>query len=249
MKLEPYFFRPLNADGTFAPGWLPPGAEQPVMPEAPPAPTFSEEELKAAEDAGRQQGYLKGMEDGYAKAKAEHVQIDLELTEIVNQLTGQITDVLQQYHVFIAEQYRELPKLALAIAHKVAGAALEHDPSPMIEEMVQRSLKIVVGNPTLTVTVHPSVAEALEARLTASFAGNNDAGEVIILSDEALAPADCRITWENGGAERNTKGLWYEVESALIATMRDDGAPAIEAPQQDTTPPSSNEGNEGENHG
>jgi len=244
VKLEPYFFRPLNPDGTFAAGWMQRGNDKEPVPELPPAPTFSEEELKNAEQAAQQQGYLKGMEDGYSKARAEHIQVDIELTDIIRQLTDQITQVLQQNHDFVAEQYRELPKLALAIAYKVAGAALEKDPSALIEQMVQRSLKIVVGTPVLTVTVHPSVAEQLEARLVASFSGSEEAGEVIITSDETLEISDCRIAWEHGGAERSTKGLWYEVESALIATIRDEEAPPPVLPDE-FTPPS----NEGEEHG
>ena len=193
MKFEPYFFRPINADGTFAPGMPVRG-----FPEQTKAheivleiPSFSEEELRTAEKTSHQQGYLSGMEDGYARGQAEHAQADREITDIVTKLSEQVQQRLRDYQNFVGNQRRELPKLALAIAKKVAGAALATDPTPAIEEMTRRCLELAAGEPKIVVTVHESLASTIEMRLIDAFAGSEETGEIIISPSADIAREDC----------------------------------------------------------
>lgn len=225
MKFEPYFFRPINSDGTFAPGLPVRGSReqqkqaQDIIVEAP--PTFSEAELAAAQKLAQQEGYLKGMDDGYARGQAEHAQADREIQELVNRLAEQIQELLRDYHRFIDGQKRELPRLAVAIARKVAGSALAHDPTPVIEDMTQRCLQLAAGEPKIVVTVHESIASDIENRLIAAFAGCEEAGEIIISPSTEIAREDCRIEWKNGSAERTAGELWYEIDSIISAVARE----------------------------
>lgn len=220
MKFEPYFFRPINADGTFAPGMPVRGfPEQTKSQEIVVAsPHFSEEDMKTAEKDAHQQGYLKGMEDGYARGQAEHAQADREIVDIVSKLAEQVQQVLHDYQYFVEVQRHELPKLALAIAKKVAGAALTNDPTPAIEEMTRRCLELAAGEPKIVVTVHESLASTIETRLIDAFASSEETGEIIISPSADIAREDCKIQWKHGSAERSSTELWYEVD-AIISTV------------------------------
>ena len=70
-------------------------------------------------------------------------------------------------------------------------------------------------------------------------------GKLTVLGDAAMAPGDCRIEWNEGGAERNAEAMWKDIdliieqnigagdESEAVADDPDRGA---EAPQSGTPP-------------
>lgn len=208
-------------------------------PEAPPPPpTFSEEELKNAEQESYRKGFLEGTKEGHMQAQSEQAEVDRNLTQAVEQVATRLHDLITQYNAFIAEQQKELPLLALSIARKVAGDALDGNPMPLIQATVTACVERLLGEPHISVTVNNALSDALENRLITHFANNTDPGEISIHGDPALAPGDCRIDWERGKAERNTEELWQQVET-LVRTMSAADQPphAAAAPQETTQEP------------
>src|SRR5262245_54097413 len=201
-----------------------------AAPPPPPAPTFSESQLKAGEQEGYRRGFLEGTKEGKQQAESEQAGVDRDLTEAVKQVAEQIQQLLTEYNGFARERQAEVPALALAIARKVAGQALDINPLPLIESLAIQCLERLLGEPQILVTVNDRLAPAMENRLITHFAGNSDPGEISIMGDAAMQPTDLRVEWAFGKAERNTEEVWRQVEQLIGQMVANHG------PHETTTP-------------
>jgi flagellar assembly protein FliH len=68
--------------------------------------------------------------------------------------------------------------------------------------------------PRLVVRVAPNLAEALRTDIDALCAEHGFAGRVVILAEDALAGADCRIEWADGGIERDLAKTFADIEQS-----------------------------------
>jgi flagellar assembly protein FliH len=92
--------------------------------------------------------------------------------------------------------------LALAMARKLAGAALGAFPEAEVENVLREALHQALGEPRVTLKTAPRVAEALEPHLAEIALDEAFEGKLQLSPDANLDGADCRIEWRGGGAER-----------------------------------------------
>src|ERR1700759_1087400 len=97
----------------------------------------------------------------------------------------------------------EAAHLALALAKKIAPAALAALPAGDVEIVLRQAMHQAIGEPRVTLRAAPAVVEVLEARLTDIAHEEGYEGRVMIAADPAMAGGDCRIEWRGGGAERS----------------------------------------------
>lgn len=217
------------ADGKIGKQFIPsyfdkkPEIEEPPPP--PPPPTFSEEELKQAEQAAYKRGFADGDKEGQLIAQSELAKLDRKICDALDPIARSIIQLFSEYNQFILTQKAQLPKLALAIARKVAGGALQENALVKIEEMVTESIHHLLGEASVVVSVHASLALKLEERLLQYFAGNQEPGQIFIEGDPDMPIADCRMEWMKGSLIRNTEGLWQEmdkiVDSVIAGTLHE----------------------------
>ena len=50
-------------------------------------------------------------------------------------------------------------------------------------------------------------------------------GSVVLLADPDMGPADCRVDWADGGAERIARNVWDDIDAA-VKRMFDQGSAA-----------------------
>lgn len=233
MQLQPLSFKPFDSSVVehaarrqfMPPSFLPePEAPAPVILE----PTYSEEDVKRAEQEGYRRGFLEGSEDAKKQAASEQAELQSRLEEAMQGASGEMQKLFADYQAQVNAQLAELPRLALAIARKVAGDALSENAGGKVEAMIMETLPRVMGAPSIHVTVHESLAEKMETMLIRHFEGNADPGEISVQGDASFAPADLRIDWGAGQAEHREADLWRDIESVIDAMVR--------APQQETTP-------------
>lgn len=123
----------------------------------PPPPTFSEEELKTAERAGYQKGFLEGEKEGHKQAESEQAVVERKLAETVEKFAASVQPLFDDYRKTALAVQEQLPKAALAIARKVAGHALAQNAGAVIGEMAARCYETMMKEPKLTITVHESL--------------------------------------------------------------------------------------------
>lgn len=227
MKVVPFSFRDLS-EGEIArtivgKEFIPSGrTENPQQPEevAPVAPTFSEEDLKNAEREAYKKGFLEGKKEGNIEAQNEQAAIDKQLLEKVDGFAGNIYPLFQSYQSMALLLRQEMPKVAMAVARKVAGEALDANAKAVIEALSLSCLQHMIKEPKFCITVHTSLSATLEKKMGELAASKPDLPAIQVLGNEQLNVADCKIEWAGGAMERNMDVLWQQVEG-IISQMSD----------------------------
>jgi len=114
-------------------------------------------------------------------------------------------------------------RLALGIARKLAGALLERAPEAEIESFVGSCLARLMGEPRAVVRLPAALFDRVASRIDQVAAQSGFAGRVVLVGDEALKGADCRVEWADGGAERACDEVWSDID-ALVARLTADPA-------------------------
>lgn len=130
-------------------------------------------------------------------------------------LTIAIRAALDTSHAEIEMLRDEAARLALAMARKIAPAALAALPAGDVENALRQAMHQAIGEPRITLRAAPVVVEALEPRLTDIAHEEGYEGRLMIAADPAMTGADCRIEWRGGGAERS-EAVIEEALTALI---------------------------------
>jgi flagellar assembly protein FliH len=131
-------------------------------------------------------------------------------------LTVSLRAVLDTSHAEIETVRAEAARLALAMARKIAPAALAALPAGDVEIALRQAMHQAIAEPRITLRAAPQVAEALEPRLADIAHQEGYEGRVLIATDPAMTGADCRIEWRGGGAERS-ESIIEDALTALIA--------------------------------
>ena len=130
-------------------------------------------------------------------------------------LTIAVRAALDTSHAEIETVRDEAARLALAMAKKIAPAALTALPAGDVENALRQAMHQAIGEPRITLRAAPAVVEALEPRLTDIAHEEGYEGRLMIAADPAMTGADCRIEWRGGGAERS-EAVIEEALTALI---------------------------------
>jgi flagellar assembly protein FliH len=130
-------------------------------------------------------------------------------------LTISLRAALDTSHAEIEALRAEAARLALAMAKKIAPAALAALPAGDVEIALRQAMHQAIAEPRITLRAAPQVAEVLEPRLADIAHEEGYDGRVLIAADPAMTGADCRIEWRGGGAERSES----TIEDALTALI------------------------------
>jgi flagellar assembly protein FliH len=166
--------------------------------------TLTTEELENLQAMARNEG------ETTAKARA----ID-ELERTIAALTISVRAALDNSHAEIEALRGEAALLALAMAKRIAPAALAALPAGDVEIALRQAMHQAISEPRITLRAAPAVTEMLESRLNDIAHEEGYEGRVMIAADPAMTGADCRIEWRGGGAERSEQ----TIEDALAALI------------------------------
>ncbi len=222
MNVQPFSFREfsevIEARATAARVFTAVGKKHEEVPPPPPPPTFSEEELKAAEREAYKKGFLEGTQEGKKQAESEQARVNEALAQTVSAFAESLAPLFASHRALALSLKGDLPKVAMAIARKVAGAALEQNAQAVIEDVALRACEAMAGEPKLTITVQEKLGDTLERKLQEIAGQLPVVTDIAVVRDATMQPADCRIEWNKGGMERSTAALWQQLEK-IIADM------------------------------
>ena len=137
------------------------------------------------------------------------------VAEAVEGLAAQIRAALDESRDEIETLRNESAAVALAMAKKIAPAALAALPAGDVEIALRQAMHQAIGEPRITLRAAPVVIEALKARLDEIAHEEGYEGRVMIAEDTHMQGGDCRIEWRGGGAERSEQ----MIEDALTALI------------------------------
>ncbi|MBN9588218.1 MAG: hypothetical protein BGN85_01185 [Alphaproteobacteria bacterium 64-11] len=191
---------------TFDTEFLPEGDRVAPAAKARQRQTLTNEELEAMADSARR--------EGETAASARAVE---QLDRTIAALTVSLRAALDSSRAEIQAVRAEAAQIALAMARKIAPAALAACPTGDVEIALRQAMHQAITEPRITLRAHPGVVEALAPRVEAIAHEEGYDGRVMLAADAAMTGADCRIEWRGGGAERSEAAI----EEALARLFAD----------------------------
>jgi len=167
--------------------------------------TLTNEELEGLQAAARAQG------ESHASVRAAEA-----LERGVAALTIAVRAALDASHAEIEAVRADACTVALAMARRIAPAALAALPAGEVEIALRQAMHQAIAEPRLTLRAAPHVVEAMAPRVEAIGHEEGYEGRVLLTADPTMTGADCRIEWRGGGAERSGQAI-EDALAALIA--------------------------------
>lgn len=187
-------------------------------PPPPPPPSFTEKELNAAAAQAKEEGFRKGFEEGSLKAQNADAEREAQLMAIMRQCCERMTRFREGYAQHLADQREALTRLAVAVAKHVAGTSLRAAPEVPVAQMVAECLPLLLAEPRVNITVHPSIITLMKDRLEEVGRHAGYDGTLMLEADVGMAPTDCHIQWQGGSAHTSYEETWRAIEERLLQT-------------------------------
>lgn len=175
---------------------------------AKPAPAYTEEDLATA----RTEAYAQGETAGRT---AVLQGIEQETLETLQRLHSGLDEVLSAQTRSDREIERETARLALAMVRRLMPTLAARHGLEEIQGMAEQLFADLLDEPRLIVKAHPDRIEALQEHLDTIARSAGFEGSLVFRAEDGFGPADCRIEWAKGGAER----IASTIEEKMIAAV------------------------------
>lgn len=190
-----------------------------------------EETRKQAFEAGVVQGFHEGIEHGRKMATEEsqpliqqaardgaeqaltshHKQLEMTLGFLSESIRGALKEALEAE----TSLRQDVMRLALAMAQKLAGAALQALPLATIQQHITDTLQQCEDVPSLILRVSPDMETAVTQNCKNYAALADYRGVLNVIADPTLQSGDCRVEWQFGYAERRQASLIKALEDTI----------------------------------
>ncbi|MFC6740321.1 FliH/SctL family protein [Methylobacterium tardum] len=174
----------------------------------------SAEAQRAAEAAAQAEAeaHARGVQEGRIQAES---QVQGRLADAMTRLALAAAGLIAQADARDVEREAQAVEVAILIARKVAGDALDAAPLAGIGEAARTALQHLRGVPHLVVRVHDSLAEEAETLVKRLARERGYEGRLVVLGDPDMAAGDARIEWADGGIVRERARIEAAVLDAL----------------------------------
>lgn len=170
----------------------------------PPPPSFSEAELEQVRTAS----YAHGKKDGLAEAEAAR---DKRVADLLHTISRDMKTLFSSETARYVRYEEEAVSLAIAVFRKLFPALNETHGLDEIERAIAAVLERRRDDHEIIIEIHPDYSDSIRDRLQQS----RSVGKITVKSNETLGPGDCRMHWNNGGAERSATALAEEIHKKL----------------------------------
>lgn len=161
----------------------------------PPPPTFSEEELAAA----RQAGYLEGRNAGISEA---HASNERRAADALDQVSRAIAQLDRAQREGLTELMRGALEVTHAMMRKLLPDYIRRHGSDEIQALVREVLETLIEEPRVVIRVPEALVEILKPRIAQAGKATSFEGQLVVFGESTLDESDCRVEWSSGGAER-----------------------------------------------
>jgi flagellar assembly protein FliH len=202
-----------------APAEPPEEQSAPCEPAEPPA-QYTEADLEAARAESYQAGYDLGIDTGRSqgRAEAETAAEDAARTAL-SQVAQQLERLVGALDETEARRDREALDLAITVARRLFPELQRREGLREIETLVTETLQRLRETPLVVVRASGDTLSALQERKDTLAEMTGFEGKLRVIEDPALDPADVRVEWSEGTAERDTEGLWREIDRAVANAL------------------------------
>lgn len=175
--------------------------------EAPPE-AFSRADLDAARRSAFEEGKAEGLREARAASEEKTAAALALIAERLEACAGTLDSTVNDLK-------RDATEFAVALVRKAMPGLARQRGLEEIEAAIRDCLEQVMSEPKVVVRVHDSLLDALKARIDGIAERSGYTGKVVLLADDRLDAADCRVEWADGGLEREGERLWSEIDRCI----------------------------------
>jgi flagellar assembly protein FliH len=154
----------------------------------------------------------RGMEQGRQMAE---MQINARLSEAVLRLGQIASSLFQNVDSHLIRMEEEAVMLAVELAKRAAGQALDKAPLAALEDITRRALQHVRGVPHLVVRVNEALVEQAEPLVTNLAQQNGYEGRMIVMGEPGICLGDARLGWADGGITCDRAAINTTIDTLL----------------------------------
>ena len=172
------------------------------------APTFSEAEVAAAREEGRQAGREEAIADMTSALEQQ----------IINTLNGINIKVAQMFAIYAKDtedHSRDAIAVATVIMRKMFPSLNDQHSMAEIETIIIEALQRTSGAPSLLIKVPQDIVEEIAPKVQEMAALRGREDQIKVMADPEMAQGDLRVEWDGGGILRDTSLLWEQIDGII----------------------------------
>lgn len=181
-------------------------------PEEPPPPMFSSQELQQA----KKNGYEQGFRDGKHESDTSRERHVADLMEIVS---GRFAELFSAEQARNTRYEREAVELCVAVFKQVFPALNEQHGLAELERVIGQVLEAGRERTEIIVEVAPDFAEPVREYIEDKIKKDGLEGTCTVKANDTMGAGDCRMSWKDGGAQRQAQKLSEQVLKHLEDTL------------------------------
>lgn len=178
---------------------------------------WSEEEVNAI----RAEAFAAG-ED--AARASEEANISRQIAAGSQQVAERLGVLLENLHTERGSLREEAAEIALTIARKLMPALMESAPTAEIEAVIENAFALLRNEARVVIYVADGEEELLGPRISEMTAEHGFDGQLVLRTNEDIAPGDVRIEWASGAITRDTPALDANIEQIVRTYLSAPGA-------------------------
>lgn len=182
--------------------------EAEVVEEAPPPPSYTQEDL----DRAREEGLNAGRD---AAARDMASAIEQRLLDTLDAINNQVAGLFNAYQEDKEQHSRDAVAVATVIVRKLFPAMNMDKAMAEIEHMIIEAMKRTSGSPALIIRVPEDIHTEVEDKAKDLAALRGREGTLNIIADKDMALGDVMVEWDGGGMSRNTALIWQEIDEII----------------------------------
>ncbi len=155
--------------------------------------------LRQEIEVTRKESYAAGLEEGRNQMRSE---IEAATHSVAQDLVGKASALFDQHAEVEARITADMGLLAYTIGERLAAGLREKLDLAGIDRLVEECLDALHNQADIRVHASADIAERLQQVLHTAASERGHEGRIEVVGVADMAPADCRISWGDGGLER-----------------------------------------------
>ena len=158
------------------------------------------------------QAHRKGFAAGQAQAQSEANQRVAAALGLIADALARLDRALTGIEVRLET---EAVEVAVAVAAKLAPELVAREPFAEISALATECFHQLVTTPHIEVRVGADIYETAKDKLEEIARARGFEGRLVVHSDSAMAPGDCRIEWADGGVNRDQAATLASIDDVV----------------------------------
>jgi flagellar assembly protein FliH len=174
-----------------------------------------------AESQAYREGFTAGQEQAHQEATQRMADALSTIADGLDRLDGALTAIETRLET-------EAVEVAVAVAAKLSPALIAREPFAEIAALATECFHHLVSTPLVTVRIAAEIHETAKMQIEEIARTRGFDGRLAIISDESLAPGDCRVEWADGGIIRDHTATTSAIDETVARYIAARNMPAAQ---------------------